>query len=408
MKKLGPVLLAVVLDLLGFGLVIPLLPYIAESSGATAQQAMALMGVYSVAQFVFAPMWGSMSDSRGRRPIMLFSIAGTALFLAIFAWASTEHFAALFGAGAVLPVLFATRLLHGACAANISTAQAYVADVTTREDRAKGMGLIGASFGLGFTLGPWLGGELARFGLATPIFLAAALSAINFVWALRGLPESRVVGERGKAGIDINPVHVFRTIAHPVVGSALLLVFLATFAFSLMEISFGLVAEHVWYPDLTRKEVAMTIGRVFGLIGVIGVFIQGGLIGRLSKRFGDRSLVIFGYVVNAIGLWMLLGVTRGGTALLVAASVISVGNAIASPSLRAMISKGVDEDSQGKVMGVNQSLGAFARATAPWVAAVLYGYGPSVPFAVAGSVMLGGLALAGIVGAATGRSAAEA
>ncbi|PIY51747.1 MAG: tetracycline resistance MFS efflux pump, partial [Armatimonadetes bacterium CG_4_10_14_3_um_filter_66_18] len=103
-----PVLLAVVLDLLGFGLVIPLLPYIAESSGATAQQAMALMGVYSVAQFVFAPMWGSMSDSRGRRPIMLFSIAGTALFLAIFAWASTEHFAALFGAGAVLPVLFAT------------------------------------------------------------------------------------------------------------------------------------------------------------------------------------------------------------------------------------------------------------------------------------------------------------
>ncbi|NCG21889.1 MAG: MFS transporter, partial [Rhodobacterales bacterium] len=153
-QGLGPVLLTVVLDLVGFGLVIPLLTFYAEDYGATAIQVGLLMASYSIAQFLFAPFWGALSDRMGRRPVMLASIAGTTIFLAAFAAADS------------LAMLFLFRTLHGASAANISTAQAYVADITDKDSRSKGMGLIGASFGIGFSLGPWIGGELSVYGLS--------------------------------------------------------------------------------------------------------------------------------------------------------------------------------------------------------------------------------------------------
>lgn len=361
MKRLGPVLLAVLLDLLGFGLVIPLISFYAEGTGATERQAIALLGIYSLAQFLFAPLWGSLSDRWGRRPIMLLSIGMTAVSLAAFALA------------AELWLLFLFRFLHGAFAANISTAQAYVADVTTPEERAAGMGLIGAAFGVGFTLGPWVGGELSVYGLTAPIWLAAGLSAVNLVWAFFGLPESPHRAAR--------PARSFRGLRHPVVGMAIALTFVATLAFAMMEFTFPLVAEHRWAMD------ERMVGRLFGLIGVIGIVIQGGLIRPLVRVLGEPRLVGLGYAFNVAGLLLLAGV-RPGAGLYGACAAVAIGASLANPSLQSLISRGAGEDEQGAVLGTNQSLSALARAVAPWGALVLYSPAMRVgPFLAAAALM---------------------
>lgn len=352
---LGPVLLAVLLDLLGFGLVIPLLSFYAEQYGASGLQVTLLMAVYSVAQFVMAPFWGSLSDRVGRRPVMLVSVGMTALMLTAFALANQ------------LWLLFVFRALHGAAAANISTAQAYVADVTTQENRARGMGMIGAAFGVGFTLGPAMGGELSRFGYEVPILVAAALSAVNFVWVFVRLPESRKPDQGASSSRTLNPAALLQGLAHPIVGLCIALTFVAVFAFSMMEGTFALIAEHRWSMDATR------VGRVFGLIGIIGVVIQGGLIGRLSKRFGEPLLVGLGYTFNAIGL-ALLALSPGGATLWSAAACLAVGSSLANPSLQSLISKATNADDQGAILGVNQSFSALARALAPGTGGLLYTY----------------------------------
>lgn len=354
-RSLGPVLLAVLVDLLGFGLVIPLLSFYAEEFGAGPVQVTLLMACYSLAQFVFAPVWGQLSDRIGRRPVMLVSIAGTALTLAGFAAAPS------------LAWLFVFRTLNGICAANISTAQAYVADITTPENRARGMGLIGASFGLGFTLGPFFGGELSRYGLEVPIWLAAGLAAINFVWAFFGLPESRPIGDRAKAERTLDPFAIGRVLGHPAVGLTILLAFVATSAFAMMEGTFSLVAEHRWGMD------AGHVGRMFGLIGIIGIVIQGGLIGRLVRRFGEPTLVAAGYALNAAGL-VALAFAPAGPAVWGGCTLIAFGTSMANPSLNALISRGASEDDQGGVLGVNQSLGALGRAVGPTAGGLLYSH----------------------------------
>ncbi len=352
---LGPVLLAVLVDLLGFGLVIPLLTFYAESFHASAIQVTLLAAVYSLAQFAFAPVWGRLSDQVGRRPVMLVSIAGTAVFLAAFALAPS------------LPWLFVCRALHGAFAANISTAQAYVADVTTPENRARGMGLIGASFGIGFSLGPWVGGELSPYGLAVPIWAAAALSALNFAWAVVALPESRPAGQRQATHRSLDPRHLGRALRHPAVGPAIGLAFTATAAFAMMEATFSLVAEHSWRMD------AQGVGRVFALIGGIGILVQGGLLHRLVRRYGEPSLVVVGYAANAAGL-ATLAFAGPGAALWVGCAAIAVGSSLANPSLTSLISRGAGSDQQGAVLGVNQSLGALARAAGPAAGGFLYAH----------------------------------
>jgi len=373
---LGPVLLTVLLDLLGFGLVIPLISFYAEDYGATERQAIALLGVYSLAQFAFAPVWGALSDRYGRRPIMLLSIGATALSLAAFALSQT------------LWLLFLFRLLHGAFAANISTAQAYVADITAPADRARGMGLIGAAFGVGFTLGPWMGGELSVLGITAPIWLAAALSAVNFVWAWFGLPESRPVHERAVHPRRLARLAVWRGLSHPVVGLAILLTFAATLAFAMMEFTFPLVAEHRWAMN------ERGVGRMFGLMGGIGIVVQGMLIHSLVRWLGEARLVGTGYVLNAAGL-VLLALAMPGATLYGACAVLALGSSLANPSLQSLISRGAGEDEQGTILGINQSLSALARAIAPWLALVLYDPSRRVaPFFAAALIMVAALVLA--------------
>lgn len=367
-RRIAPLLLTVLIDLLGFGIVIPLLNFYAKDYGADKLEMAVLAAVYSVAQFLFQPMWGALSDRIGRRPVMLVSIAGTAIGLAGFAW------------GGSLALLFVFRFLNGAFAANISTAQAYVADITTPEDRARGMGLIGASFGLGFTIGPLVGGELSRFGLSAPIAFAAGLAAINFVWAWFGLPESRRPGAASHARRTLDPRAMARALVHPVVGGAILLTFAVTFAFSMMETSFGIVADFAWGLD------AAGVGRMLGLIGIVGIVVQGGLTGRLVRRYGEGRLVVAGLVAQALGFALLaiaaapelaaarLGASPDAVALLgrwLGCVAIAVGLSLANPSLNALVSRGVGPDEQGAVLGANQSLSALARAVAPTIGGLL-------------------------------------
>lgn len=374
-RLLLPVLLTVFLDLVGFGIVIPLLPFYAETYGASPMEVTLLMAVYSGAQFLLAPVWGGLSDRVGRRPVLLASIAATAIFLTGFALAES------------LVLLFVFRTLHGAAAANISTAQAIVADITPPEKRAMGMGLIGAAFGVGFTLGPWIGGELAPYGLEVPILLAAAMSAVNFVLAFFMLPETRKEGGRHRKR-TINPADFLRVARHPVVGRGVILTFVLTLAFAMMESTFTLFAEHV--RDLGPREV----GRMFGIAGLVTIVIQGGLIGRLAKRFGEDRLVPVGLVVLALGLALLPGAPPFWPMVGVFA-IIAIGQGITSPSLQSLISRATSDEEQGFVLGTNQSMSALARTVGPTLGGLAYTLGsPSMPFYLAAVILVASVGLA--------------
>lgn len=389
-RALVPVLLTVFLDLLGFGIVIPLLSYYAEDFSASAVQVTLLMAVYSLAQFLLAPAWGSLSDRVGRRPVMLISVGATALFLAGFA-ASTE-----------LWMLFLFRTLHGASTANISTAQACVADLTTPEHRARGMGLIGAAFGIGFTLGPFIGGELSRWGLAFPIWVAAGLSAANFVLAFFMLPETRREDSERRER-TLNPAAFLRVARHPVIGLGVVLTFVMTVAFAMMESTFALFAEHA--RDLGAAEV----GRMFGVAGVVSIVIQGGLIGRLVKRFGERMLVPMGLLLLALGL-ALLPFAPPVLAMVTTFCIIAVGQSVATPSLHSLISQGAGDHEQGFVLGTNQSMSALARVVGPVAGGWLFaGLGHSAPFLWSAAILLGAFALSfAAVRQATARKVTDA
>ncbi|MEQ1565433.1 MAG: MFS transporter [Myxococcota bacterium] len=373
--SLAPVLLTVLLDLLGFGLVIPLMSFYAESFGATPLQVTAIMTAYSAGQFLFGGVWGSLSDRIGRRPVMLVSVAGTVVFLSLFASATQVW------------MLFLTRFLHGVCAANIGTAQAIVADVTPREDRARGMGMIGAAFGIGLTLGPFLGGILAEYGASTPIWVAAGLSAINFVWAFARLPETRTPSSESARTRVLDPRKIVGILTAPAVGMVVGLTFVATFSFSMLEATFALVAEHEW------TMTARTVGVLFGMIGVIGIVIQGGMIGRLTARFGSARLLNLGYLCTATGMGVLaltgparLWVAHGWLGIVVGCVLVALGTSLSNPSLSALISRAASADEQGNVLGVNQSLAALARAVAPTVGGLAY-----TSWYTGGAFALGGL-----------------
>ncbi len=363
------ILFTVVLDLVGFGLVIPLMTFYAESFSATPLEVALLMSVYSLAQFLFAPVWGQVSDRVGRRPVLLLSIALTALMLAAFASATA------------LWMLFVFRTLHGAATANIATAQAAMADVTAPEDRAKAMGLIGAAFGFGFTLGPFLGGELSVYGLTAPIWLAAGLSALNLVLAWRFFPETRRPGTRSERR-PISPVALGRALAHPALGFCILLLFGQVFAFAMMEATFTLFAEH--RHGLTPSSV----GRLFGLIGVVGIVVQGGLIRPLLRRLGERPLVPAGLFILALSL-ALLAVAPSGLPLMGAMALVAVGQGISSPSLNALISRAASADEQGAVLGSAQSMSALARVLGPALGGVLFTqFGEPAPFYFASALLV--------------------
>ena len=344
MSPLLVIFVTVFIDLLGFGIIIPLLPFYAEHFGASALVVGLLSTSFSLMQFLFAPFWGRLSDRIGRRPVILIGLIGSALSYSLFALATS------------LPMLFVARCLAGIAGANIPTAQAFIADITTRENRARGMGMIGAAFGLGFIFGPAIGGFLSHWGYAAPAWFAAALSFANFVAALVLLPESRsATGEGARPG----RLEAFkRALVRPHLPLVLLVYFLVLAAFSSFEATFALFSERQFGFTST------TIGYMFAWIGIVLATVQGALVGRVAKRVGEQRIVPVAIVTIAVGL-VLIAASGSVPALALASGVLALGMGFNSPSMLSAISQLADPRDQGSTLGVSQSLGSLARIVGP-------------------------------------------
>ena len=350
----------VFIDLVGFGIVIPVLPFYAEGTAfnATPRTVGILFASYSIMQLIFAPILGGLSDKHGRRPVLFLSIIGTGIGFLILGLADS------------LWMLFAGRILDGITGGNISTAQAYIADITTSENRAKGMGLIGAAFGLGFIFGPAIGGILSRWGIHVPFLFAAALCFANSILLYFRLPETITPDHpaRNQAARGRGLKQLIESLKQPRLAFVLTIYFLFIVAFSIMTTTFS------FYTMFRFGYDAQHTGYLFAYVGIIAVIIQGGLIGRLVKRFGELPLVIVGALCFAISLFAVpfVGPAAGGLAgLLIGGGVFSMGNSLATPALNSLASKSVGPAEQGVVLGVMQSVASLARAVGPLLQAIL-------------------------------------
>jgi DHA1 family tetracycline resistance protein-like MFS transporter len=353
------IFVTVFIDLVGFGIVIPVLPFYVEGTqfDASPRAVGLLFASYSIMQLVFSPVLGRLSDRYGRRPVLFFSLLGTSLGFFILGFATT------------LWMLFAGRIIDGITGGNISTAQAYIADVTAEEDRAKGMGLIGAAFGLGFIFGPAIGGILSRWGVHVPFLFAGALSLANATLLYFVLPETVGPGHpaRESAAAGGRWSQLASALRRPSLAFVLGIYFLFVTAFSVMTSSFGLFTLYRFGFD------AHDTGWIFAFVGVVGAVVQGGLIGRLVKTFGEPPLVIAGALLFTASLLLipLTGPQTGMTALLGLGALFALGNGLATPSLNALASKSAGAGEQGGVLGVTQSVASLARAVGPLVSAAL-------------------------------------
>ncbi len=354
------VFFTVLIDLIGFGILIPILQPFARRIGASVPQAMVLMGIYSFMQFLFSPVLGRISDRVGRRPVILASLIGTMIGYLIIAGAAnyTGPFA--------IALLFLARMVTGVCGASFSTAQAALADITAPEKRAAVMGMIGAAFGIGFVLGPVIGGLTSHtpLGPSLPFYLAAAMSLANSWFCWRKLPETLPPERRATVRTRTSIMATVRTMkatGFPVILGAN---FLVITAFSVMTTAWVLFLQE-------RHHMSeMTIGLVFGFIGIIAILIQGGLIRRIVRNGNERLLALTGAVLMTASL-ALLPVAAPWLALLTVAGLMSVGNSLATPTLNALASQCGTVQNQGETMGAMTGSGSLGRFIGPFLAAGL-------------------------------------
>jgi len=374
--SLGILFLVVFVDLLGFGMVIPVMPIYAEHLGASEAATGWLSTGYSLMQFVFAPIWGRLSDRVGRRPVLLVSIAMTALAFV------------LYGVAASFAVLLVSRLFAGAATANIAIAQAYVADVTTPEGRARGMGMIGAAFGLGFVFGPAVGGLLAGYSLAAPGLAAAALSLVNLVAAFFLLPEpaQHVAATRSRGRFEA----LLGELRKPGIRRILFIYLVVTLAFSAMEATYAFLAQRRF--GLGERHV----GWVFAYIGVIVVLVQGGLIGPLTRRFGEKRLLVAGSLLQGVAL-AALPFANGVSGLLLASAPLALGSGLASPSIMSMLSRLSRAEDQGGTLGIGQSASALGRIIGPLAGTTSFSAWHAAPYLGGAALMVMGAAVAATV-----------
>lgn len=364
------IFLTVFIDLVGFGIIIPVLPTYAEKFGADPVMVGLLLASYSLMQFFFTPFWGRLSDKVGRRPILLTSLVASAIGYLIWGFAAS------------LPMLFLSRLVAGFGNANLAVAQAYISDVTTEENRAKGMGLIGAAFGLGFVLGPAIGGLASPFGLNTIGYLAAACSIIDLVLTFFMLPEPEKRSKAAHERYSVEPNFYLKTLSNDKLKASLLIFFISTFAFANMEATLVLLTEKQFH--FTAQQNAW----MFFFIGIVMVFVQGGLIGRLSKRFGEKKLIVAGSVLVAAGLFLTPATTEVPV-LYAALSLLAIGSGINTPSNQSMLSKLSDKGQVGGIMGVGQSLATLGRIIGPIAGGYAFGHlGLGAPYVIGGVAML--------------------
>jgi multidrug resistance protein len=371
---LGVVLITVFLDLVGFGIILPLLPFYATSMGASPLEVGLIMASYSLMQLLFSPVWGSLSDRYGRRPMLILGLFGSAISYLVFGMAST------------LGVLLLSRVIAGVMGANVPVAQAIIADSTSPERRARGMGLIGAAFGLGFIFGPAIGGFLSRWGYGVPGFAAAAVTGLNAIVAVFMLPETLPAHARRSGGRKWSAlterIKASRRVARrPDLRRPITVFLLMTWGFAGFTVTFPL------FLDKPLGLSAAHAGLFFAYVGLISAVVQGRLIGPLVERCGERRVAAAGGVLLAAGIGFIAGFPTE-RALFVALALVGIGWGCVIPSLHSIVSRRALPTEQGEVLGVNQSAGSIGRVLGPvaagWGFVVL---GPRLGF-LAGALLV--------------------
>jgi len=350
----------VFMDLLGFGIIIPLMPRYVPDYQHNVFGVTLLFSVYSICQFIGAPILGLLSDRHGRRPVLVLSQLGSVVGYALLGLATD------WGGHYALAIIYISRVIDGFTGGNISTAQAYVSDVTTDQDRARGMGMIGAAFGIGFSVGPAIGGILGKYHVSWPAYLAALMSLGAAVQAWLRLPETRH-DKPVEAEVWLHPSRFLPILRNPVLAQFLAIGFCTMAGFVMMETTMVLYLDHTF----GYKEAAT--GWYFAFIGFIIVIVQGRLIGPLTRRFGEWPLAILGPLFIAAGM---AGLTRTAftpllALLLVAGASNAIGRSLQTPTLTALVSRYADKREQGVAFGLFQGLGSLARVAGP----ILAGWG---------------------------------
>lgn len=374
-KPLFVLFITIFIDLLGFGIVIPILPVFSKELHASAIEIGIIAGLYSLMNFFFAPFWGTLSDKIGRRPVMLVSITITTLAYLYFSFTSS------------ILMLVIARIFAGVGSANISAAQAYISDITDPKDRAKNMGLLGAAFGLGFIFGPPAGGYLKALSgngsVAFVGYFSAALCALNLLMAYYMLPESLKQKQPDKP-FRFKPIaDLILSLKKPVLNKLYVLNFIYISAFAMMQIT----ASMLWIDryHLNEKEV----GFVFMFIGLVSAILQGGFVGKLNKAFGEGQLLIMGCAFMIVGLLMIPYVPlEHFWVMFVSMTFISFANACITPAITSLISFAAAPSEQGQALGMNQSFGSISRVAGPAAGGVLYQWHYSLPYICGAGLML--------------------
>ncbi len=364
-SPLLPIFLIVLVDILGMTIILPLLPFYAERMGASATVVGLLVSSYAACQLVAGPILGQISDRTGRKPVLMVSQIGTLIGFLILARAQ------------VLWVVFLSRIIDGITAGNLSLAQAYIADVTRPSERSKSFAVIGIAFGIGFLIGPAISGFLATFGYSAPVYAAATLSLSSILCTLFLLPSTPPVPESETEESDLGPplpagkrLGIFDLAGYlvyfsrPVLRKYLWLFFLFAFSFSSYVSGFALFAQRRF--GFGPREV----GFVFAWVGFLGIILQGGLIGRLVKRFGERKLVFSGFAGAAIG-YSLVGFAFDWRWLYAFSAIGSYGMGVLRPSITSLVTQHAARHEQGVVLGLTQSLTSICAIVAPLIAGVL-------------------------------------
>lgn len=374
-SALLPIFLIIVVDILGMTILYPLLPFYAEHHGAGPLGATLLVSVYAVCQLFGGPLLGRMSDHMGRKPLLLVSQMGTLFGFGLLAFADS------------LWLIFVSRILDGITAGNISLAQAYIADVTKPEERTKSFAVIGIAFGLGFLIGPAISGYLAQFNYRYPIYAAMALSATSILATALLLPARKPSADTERKLSLLGWGSYANYFRQPGLSGLLWQFFAYMFCFSLFMAGFPLFAErrYTWEGHaFGPKEV----GYVYAYIGVLGIILQGGLVGRLSRVFGDWKLVRTGLLLSTIG-FAVLAWTFGIPELLVITALIACGTGVVRPAITSLITQFTDRAEQGSVLGLTQSLQSVAQIVAPFLAGLLIEHGQLHLWALAAAVSAG-------------------
>lgn len=373
----GLVFLIVLLDVMGLGIIIPVQPFLAQSLGASAVTVTWLGAIYSVMQFICSPMWGGLSDRVGRRPVLLVSLAVTAL----------GH--TCFGLAASLPFLFAARALAGTGAANISTAQAVVADISPSNSRGSAMAILGAAFGLGFVLGPALGGFLGGISPSLPAFTAAGLCALNLLMVAAKLPETRKINSEAKS--MHGSILAFRQLPSSL-QLLIITTFITTAAFAIMEHSLGLLIGRLWVDqnsELYFTQALKLTSNYLVIVGITGVFVQGFLVRRLLVRTHESKVIPVSLAILSISLLSIpaLGLTGSFGLFLISGVLLALGSGLYNPSAISLVSKLSPEASQGLALAINQSGSSLGRIVGPFCAGWLFATQFALPFVI-GSVLI--------------------